>query len=146
MSLYRIGEISEKLGLSVDALRYYEKIGLLPPVARNGSGLRVYNDKDVSRLKFIQRAQKMNFTLAEIGDLLKMRDDPQRARDKVRRLTEQKLAAVESHLVDLKRLRDELRLLLGLCAGSEAGCPIIERMNQHSAPRGTARSPKRSRT
>ena len=82
MVAYRIGEISDRLDLSVDTLRYYEKISLLPRVARNVSGLRVYNNKDISRLQFIQRAQKMDFALSEISQLMRMREAPQKARTK----------------------------------------------------------------
>jgi len=130
MSQYRIGEIAAKLGLSADTLRYYEKIGLLPRVARQGSGVRLYNDKDLSRLRFIQRAQKMDFTLAEIGTLLRMRDAPQSARKAVRDLTARKLSEVEGHLSELKTLRDELKLLLNLCAGSRKDCGILKEMER----------------
>ena len=123
---YRIGEVSRLTGLSVDTLRYYEKIGLLPAVARTASGVRLYDDQDLSRLRFIRRAQKMNFSLEEIGMLLKMRADPRHARDEVRELTAHKLAEVERSLEELTLLRNELTLLLNLCRGSEAGCPIIE--------------------
>jgi DNA-binding transcriptional MerR regulator len=126
MTDYRIGDISKQLGLTADTLRYYEKISLLPKVSRTASGIRVYGDKDISRLKFIQRAQKMNFSLAEIASLLQMREDPQHARSEVRELTHKKLAEIKSHLQDLTTLRDELTLLSNLCAGSEEGCPIIE--------------------
>ena len=130
MAEYRIGGISNKLGLSADTLRYYEKIGLLPKVNRTHSGIRVYNDKDISRLKFIQRAQKMNFSLAEIGDLLKMRENPQKARKSVRALTQQKLLVVKNHLKDLQTLHNELALLVNLCGASEDGCPIIETLDK----------------
>lgn len=126
MSNYRIGDISKQLGLSADTLRYYEKIKLLPKVNRTASGIRVYNDKDISRLKFIQRAQKMNFTLAEIASLLQMRENPQHARSEVRELTHKKLLEIADHFQDLTTLRNELTLLSNLCAGSEDGCPIIE--------------------
>jgi len=122
--------VTQLLGLSADTLRYYEKIGLLPAVARNTSGVRQYVDEDLSRLKFIQRAQKMNFSLKEIADLLQMRADPQHARDEVRQLTSNKLAEVESRLSELATLRNELTLLLNLCHGSEAGCPIIEGLEE----------------
>lgn len=90
---YRIGDIARLTGLSADTLRYYEKIDLLPPVNRTASGIRVYTDKDVSRLNFIQRAQKINFSLAEIASLLKMREDPQRAQKSVRERTSMKLVS-----------------------------------------------------
>lgn len=126
MTDFRIGDISERLGLSADTLRYYEKIGLLPKVNRTAAGIRVYSNKDISRLKFIQRAQKMNFSLAEIKDLLQMREDPQHARTEVRELTHRKLTEIENHLQDLNTLRNELTLLVNLCTASEDGCPIIE--------------------
>jgi Cu(I)-responsive transcriptional regulator len=123
---HRIGDITRQLGLSADTLRYYEKIGLLKKVTRTASGIRVYSDKDISRLRFIQRAQKMNFSLSEIKDLLQMREDPQHARTEVRELTRKKLAEIEDHLQELNTMRNELTLLINLCAGSRDGCPIIE--------------------
>lgn len=132
MKSYRIGELSSLLGLSADTLRYYEKIGLLPPVRRNASGLRHYDEKDVSRLNFIRRAQRMNFTLAEIAHLMEMRENPQNARSEVRALMQTKLHDVEAHIEELKTLRTEMRLLINLCRGAVEGCPIIEKIEQAS--------------
>ncbi len=132
MSLYRIGDVTKKTGLTADTLRYYEKIKLLPRVSRNASGIREYDDKDISRLKFIQRAQKMNFSLAEISDLLKMRENPQKVRNEVRLLTADKLLEVDEHLQSLTTLRNELQLLLNLCQGAEEGCPIIEGLDEQT--------------
>ena len=126
---YRIGEVTRRLDLSADTLRYYEKIGLLPRVGRDG-GVRRYNDKDLSRLRFIQRTQKMDFTLAEIGALLKMRDAPQSARKNVRELTAKKLSETETRLGELKTLRAELRLLLNLCNGSRRDCGILKEIDR----------------
>ena len=127
---YRIGDIAQLLGLTADTLRYYEKIGLLPRVGRNSAGLREYAERDVSRLRFIQRAQKMSFSLAEIAYLLAMRENPQQARDEVRTLTTIKLDEVEARLKDLTLLRNEMRLLLNLCRGAKEGCPIIETIDK----------------
>ena len=123
---YKISEVSERLSLSQDTLRYYEKIGLLNTVERSPSGIRQYNEQDLSHLRFIQRAQKMNFTLAEISELLNMRQAPQYARDEVRQLTSSKLIEIETRLEELTLLRNEFQLLLNLCRNSEGGCPIIE--------------------
>lgn len=130
MTTFRISEVTKQLGLSADTLRYYEKIELLPRISRNASGIREYDGKDISRLKFIQRAQKMNFSLAEIGDLLKMRENPQKVKNEVRQLTADKLLEVESHLESLTTLRNELQLLINLCQGSEEGCPIIDGLEE----------------
>lgn len=126
MKSYPIGELSRKLGLRADTLRYYERLGLLGRVARAPSGRRMYDQKDVSRLRFIRRAQHMNFSLAEIGHLLQMRDDPLAAREDVRALMATKLEQVEARLEELTRLRTEMRLLISLCRGAAAGCPILD--------------------
>ena len=130
MKSYRIGEVAELLGISADTLRYYEKIRLLPAVNRTDSGIRVYLERDLSRLRFIKRAQKMQFSLREIAELLKMREDPQYARDEVRLLTGSKLREIEEHLEVLQILRNEFQLLLNLCTASEDGCPIIESIDE----------------
>ncbi len=130
MAGYRIGEVTKRTGISADTLRYYEKLGLLRDVRRTASGMRVYDDRDLSRLGFIQRAKAMNFSLEEIAQLLEMRDDPQHAREQVRWLTRHKLDSVEAQLEQLETLRRELTLLLNLCRGAEDGCPILEGMDQ----------------
>ncbi len=134
MKSYHIGDVSKLLAISADTLRYYEKIGLLPAINRTESGIRVYMERDLSRLRFIRRAQKMQFSLKEIAELLKMREDPQHARDEVRILTRSKLSEVEEHLDDLQFLRNELQLVLNLCTASENGCPIIEGIDEDDSP------------
>ncbi len=134
MKSYHIGDVSKLLAISADTLRYYEKIGLLPAINRTESGIRVYLERDLSRLRFIRRAQKMRFKLREIAELLKMREDPQHARDEIRLLTRSKLSEVEEHLEDLLFLRNELQLLLNLCTASEDGCPIIEGIDEDDSP------------
>ncbi len=126
MSGIQIGDVSTLLGVSADTLRYYEKIGLVPAIARTDAGIRVYVERDLSRLRFIKRAQKMQFSLREIAALLKMRQDPQHARDEVRVLTGHKLDEIRERLEDLQVLHNELQLLMNLCSASKDGCPIIE--------------------
>jgi len=127
---YKISNISEMTNLSADTLRYYEKIDLLTSISRTPSGVRSYSDQDLSRIRFIQRAKTMNFTLDEIAKLLQMRENPGRAKKSVRQLTQDKLVEVEQHLKSLNTLQKELTLLINLCTGSKDGCPIIEDINQ----------------
>ncbi len=132
--LYRIGDVTKKIGLTADTLRYYEKIKLLPKISRNASGIREYDDKDISKLKFIKRAQRMNFSLDEIKKLLSMREDPQNAKYSIRQLTANKLTDIENQVNELTMLQNELRLLLNLCRGSEDGCPIIDDISKGGQP------------
>jgi hypothetical protein len=73
-----------------------------------------------------------------------MREGPQKARSKVRELTRRKLEEIEAHLADLKTLRDELQLLLNLCAQSKGACPIIEEIDRGNSSRN--RRPSRTRS
>jgi DNA-binding transcriptional MerR regulator len=124
--MIKIGQVVQALAISADTLRYYEKIGLMPGVRRNNGGARLYSDKDLSRLRFIKRAQKMGFSLDEIDGLLSFRDNSKNARPNVRKMARLKLAEIEHHLSELEALRDELRLLTNLCGASTDGCPILE--------------------
>ena len=128
MKRYRISEVAKQLKISIDTLRYYEKIDLLAPINRNSGGFRLYEESDIARIKFIQRAKMMNFTLDEIKALLKMRDNPERTREDVRELTQQKLEIIERQLSELDILRQELQELIVSCACSQQGCPIIEKI------------------
>lgn len=127
---HKIGDVASMTGVSVDTLRYYEKIGLLKNIYRSEGGVRLYSDRDISQLNFIKRAQRMNFSLDEIRELLEMRMDPQQACTEVRELTAKKLADVEHHLAELSTLKTELQLLLNLCQAAEDGCPIIEDLDK----------------
>jgi len=133
MALYRIGDVTKQFNVTADTLRYYEKIGLFPNISRTAAGVRQYNDKDLSRLRFIKRAQYMNFSLDEIKDLLEMRTAPQTAKDSIRKLTALKLTAIEEQVTELTTLKNELTLLLNLCRGSENGCPIIDDLDSSSS-------------
>jgi len=136
---YRISDVSKETGLTADTLRYYEKSGLLKNIKRSASGIRLYSQADLSRLRFIQRAKTMNFTLAEISQLLQMRENPARAKKNVRQLTQNKLDEVEQHLKTLATLRNELTLLVNLCTGSADGCPIIDGIDRPDKAKKRAR-------
>lgn len=131
-----IGEAARATGLSADTLRYYERIGLLPRIARDPGGRRRYDKDDLSRLRFIQRAQRCDFSLDEIRQLLELRSRRDPARPEVQRLTEHKLEEIQARMADLDRLQGELELLLNLCRGSEDGCPIIEGIDHPESTSG----------
>lgn len=129
MAEFSIGEVKQQTGLSHDTLRYYEKIGLLGKVHRDEGGRRRYDESDLSRLAFIQRAQAVNFSLQEIRQLLQFRDNPVGAKLDVLTLTEQKYREVIAQINQLESLRTELDLLLNLCRRESGGeCPIIENL------------------
>ena len=130
---FSISQTSATTGLSPDTLRYYERIGLLSQVARNAGGQRRYVAEDIARLRFIRRAQAMDFSLEEIAQLLALRELDGDVRADVRALAENKLAAIEARIEALSALRTELADLITACRASERDCPIIGRMDDQSA-------------
>ncbi len=126
-----IGKTAEALGLSADTLRYYEKIGLVPRVGKNQSGRRTYSEKDVARLKFVQRTQSIGFRLAEIGQLLKLRENPLKSSKAIRAMAQRKCEDVRKQISTLKTVEAELTLLLNLCSGNSNNCPILDRLDSH---------------
>ena len=124
-----IGQASRELGVAADTLLYYERIGLVPRTARSGGGQRRYAPGDLARLRFIRRAQAMDFTLAEIGALLELRAASGDVRADVRALARMKLADIDARLSELEALRAELGALIDRCAASNSGpCPILTRL------------------
>ena len=122
---YSIGVLGNLTGLSADTLRYYEKIGLLQNISRN-SGQRRYTQKHLEQLQFIRRAQSMDFSLAEIAQLLQLRIDPVSSRNEVRELAEEKLEAINQRIETLKKLQKELKGLVDDCHHGDPGaCPVI---------------------
>jgi DNA-binding transcriptional MerR regulator len=125
----QIGAVARKSGLSVDAIRFYERSELLPRPSRTQGGFRQYADTDVETLAFIRRAQSLGFKLSEIRGLLHLRDNRLQPCAPVRRQLQEKLAGVQRKLADLHKLERELRAALRGCdkeiRKKPAHCPVL---------------------
>src|SRR6266851_8599032 len=111
----QIGIVAKKIGLSVDAIRLYERNYLPPRPPRTQGGFRKYGESDVETLGFIRRIQGLGFTLNEVRDLLELRRSRLQQCAPVRRRLEQKVGDVRRKLADLRKLERELRTALGSC-------------------------------
>ncbi|MCE7872785.1 heavy metal-responsive transcriptional regulator, partial [bacterium CPR1] len=109
----RIGDLARQAGVAPSLVRYYEEIGLLPPAARNESGYRVYRQADVERLRFIQRAKALDFSLEEIGEILGLRERGEAPCAYVINQIGAKMAEVDRKMAALARLKAELVQLHG---------------------------------
>ena len=129
----QIGIVARKIGLSVDAIRFYERNALLPRPLRTPGGFRQYGENDVDTLAFIRRVQGLGFKLNEIRGLLKLRGNRLQPCAPVRHRLEEKLADVQRKLADLHHLEHELRLALRNCDKElrkrSAHCPILSKSN-----------------
>ena len=121
-----IGTLAKRAGVSIDTVRYYEKSGLLAPQARRASGYRRYSDLQLSRLRFIRRAQNLGFTLKDVRELLGLSKERDIAR--VKRAAEKKLSDVEQKILALQRIRSGLAELVAACPGhgQAEDCPILK--------------------
>jgi MerR family mercuric resistance operon transcriptional regulator len=126
-----IGRVAKDAGVGVETVRFYERKGLLSQPDRQSRGYRQYPEQTVARVRFIKRAQALGFSLAEIQELMDLRDDPGADRSDVRDRAEMKIAQVEAKLKDLQKLRDNLRQLIEQCHGHgpAANCPIIQSLS-----------------
>lgn len=119
----RIGVLASRTGVSVEALRYYEKRGLVRPVARRGSGYREYGADSVRVVLFIKRAQALGFSLAEVEELVRLRErawsgDAPRV---LRGAAVSKIEDIDHRIRQLGALRDALTELVSAC---DAACPV----------------------
>jgi DNA-binding transcriptional MerR regulator len=135
---YQIGELAARSGITPDALRYYERLGLLQAPQRTRGGFRVYSAETLDRLRFIKQAQTVGLTLQEIGELVGYQDQGglKRCR-KVRDLLKAKLVHLQAQLTELEDFRDTLSGYLSTCEQTlghgqtanrraEPDCPVIE--------------------
>jgi len=104
----RIGELEKHSGASRHTLRYYERLGLIS-VQRHGNNYRAYSPQTLSDLRFIQQAQRMGFSLGEIGDILKAKREQQLDCAQGAALVSRKLIEVEQKMADLHQLQEFLR-------------------------------------
>ncbi len=125
----QIGTVAKRIGLSADAIRFYERKALLPSPPRTSGGFRRYEESDVEMLRFIRRGQALGFTLGEVRELLELRNSRLQPCAPVRLRLEQKLLEVRGKLADLERLERELRSVLRACNREirkrSAHCPLL---------------------
>ena len=121
-----IGELGKATATKVEAIRYYERIGLLPKPPRTGGNYRAYGMTELGRLSFIRRARDLGFPLDQVRALLSLSDDRDRDCATVDRLARDHLAEVERKIADLQALHHELAALIASChGGTVAQCHII---------------------
>src|SRR5579859_5555825 len=113
----RIGELARQSGLAATALRYYEKAGLLPESARTASGYRTYNADLLHRLAFIRAAQAVGLTLAEVRDVIGIRDKGTAPCAHVLELVQRRRAEVQARIRELQQLERDLARLAEQGAG-----------------------------
>ena len=118
--MLKIGELAQRTGISRDALRFYEKHGLITPSGRTDSGYRLYSKSDVLRISFILSAKEVGFTLNEIHQLLELEvtKDKKSCQD-VKEFVDNKIQVVNQRLIEMKKIKQSLKTLSVACCGAD---------------------------
>lgn len=126
----KIGELASQTGMTVDAIRFYENKGLIASAHRSEGGYRLFDDAELEKLQFIQRAKKVGFTLDEIKDLLELRLHPDdHTCEEVKHHTHTKIVEIEHKIAELDRIKQSLQRLHSACCGgpeSAEHCSILQ--------------------
>lgn len=124
-----IGEAAQRSGVSAKMIRYYEQSGLIPAVARSASGYRDYSDSDVHRLRFVRHARDLGFDVEQIGELLSLWSDRDRASADVHALTLAHIARLREKAAEIERMIAVLQRLADSCHHDRSpDCPILDEL------------------
>lgn len=126
----KIGDVARLAELSIDAVRFYEREGLLGRVRRTPAGQRQYDAEAVRRLAFVRRATALGFSLAEVKGLLTLRVSARTPCERVRERALSKLADIDQRIAELQAMRDALARLAHNCDEPSAtgNCPFLDQL------------------
>ncbi len=129
----RIGELAERTGVDAQTIRYYERIGLLPEPQRTQSRYRVYGDRDEARLRFVKSARELGMTLAEVREILALRERAECPCGYVAGTLARHAEDIRRRIAELTRFEREIEELLGrtreqpvAVSSAQGYCRIIE--------------------
>ena len=127
-----IGKAANLSNLTIKAVRYYANIGLVKPQQNISTGYRNYTDEELSKLKFIGKARKFDFSINECKELLSLYEDKNRTSKEVKKIILEKISQIDGKLKDLKDLKKELNFLASNCHGDDRpNCPILEELSNN---------------
>ena len=130
-AVLKIGEVAKRSGIGIEALRFYERGGLLGRPGRTQSGYRLYDREVLERLDFIKRAQVLGFSLDEIKQIIAEKQEGESPCEAVRDIVRTRLHELDEHMRDMRRYRNELAATLAEWdkTGPTEGhiCGLIER-------------------
>ncbi len=123
----KIGAAAAASGVNAKMIRHYEAIGLLRPADRRGNAYRDYGERDIHEFRFIRRARRLGFSIAEIAALLALWRDRSRPSREVKRIAEAHIGDLEARVAEMLAMAKTLRELVAACHGDDRpDCPILD--------------------
>lgn len=123
-----IGTLSKESGVSIETIRYYERLDLLFPIGRKVSGYRIFNESSLKTLNFIKHAKELGFSLREIQALLNLKADKKSKCESVQSKAKIQLETVINKIKTLERIKKVLNELIHQCGQRkiESECPLLD--------------------
>ena len=129
----KIGLVAKLSNLTVKTVRYYADINIVNPGRNPKTGYRSYSSDDVAKLQFIRKARQFNFSIDECRELLSLYQDKNRSSKEVKRLTTEKILEIDTKLLELNSLKNQLKHLVSNCQGNDRpDCPILDALSNDS--------------
>jgi MerR family transcriptional regulator, mercuric resistance operon regulatory protein len=125
-----IGVVSKLTGCNIETIRFYERINILDMPPRNASGHRVYTEQNIQQLKFIINARNLGFSIEEISELMRLKNQPDTCCASAQALAKVHLDKVRKKLAELNQIEQELGAMYKQCDESSNSCAIIEAMDK----------------
>lgn len=126
--MYPIGIAAKRSGVGIEAIRYYERVGVVPAADRGSNGRRLYDDVAINRLRFVRRCRDLGFSICQVRTLLSLSVSETHNCSDASKIGDLHLNEVRQKVADLKELEAALVLLLDNCADGQADCPMLLRL------------------
>lgn len=120
-----IGEAARMSGVGIEAIRFYERTGVLPPAPRTAAGRRVYDRHAVERLAFVKQCRAFGFSLSQAGRMAQAAPSDCAA---VATLAQARLRSLRAHIAQMQALEQRLSALASGCAPDRKACPVLSGM------------------
>ena len=128
---YSIGAVSDRSGVHIETIRYYERAGVMPKPERTTGGNRLYRAEHVRRLNFIKRSREMGFSLNDIRGLLDLVDRGDYTCGEIHAIAVEQIATIREKIKNLRRLERVLKEMAAECSrGIVPDCPIVEALSE----------------
>lgn len=125
-------KVAELLGVNVETLRYYERIGLIPEPSRSPGGHRIYSQENLAQIQFVRRSRQLGFSLEEIRALLNLTDPANRLT--VREIAIERLRKLEIEVAEKQQAATLLKQSISDCESRTCGCQIMDMLKADNFP------------
>lgn len=128
--MFEIGTAADRSGVSIEAIRYYEREGIIPKPARAANGRRVYTMAEIARLRLLKTCRELGFSLPDAKSMVEMSEAAHSDCQAVYRMSEKQLAQTRHRIAELQKLEAALNELMENCSAGRTDCPMLAELGK----------------